>query len=90
MQMKLDRVSAPAGPVTFQARNGSKTLVHELIVIEDTGPLSALPYDAKKDVASEDKFSSLGEVPELPGFVARFGVALSLAFSAWSFASSAA
>ena len=65
MQMKLDRDSAPAGEVRFEATNESKGLVHEMILVNTDQDPSAFPYDAKKDRVIEAKVKSLGEVPEL-------------------------
>ena len=68
MRMALDHTSVKAGPVTFQATNESKTLVHEMLVIPTSLAASALPYDAKKDVFIENQVESLGEIEELqPG-----------------------
>jgi uncharacterized cupredoxin-like copper-binding protein len=68
MRMALDHTSVKSGPVTFQATNESKTLVHEMLVIPTSLAASALPYDAKKDVFIENQVESLGEIEELqPG-----------------------
>jgi uncharacterized cupredoxin-like copper-binding protein len=68
MEMKPDRTSAPAGPVTFQVHNASKSLVHEMIVVKTDQSPDALPYDQKQNEVNEDKIKSLGEVSELqPG-----------------------
>ena len=67
MRMALDHASVKAGPI-IQARNKSKTLVHEMLVIPTSLTASALPYDAKKDVFIENQVGSLGEIEELqPG-----------------------
>jgi hypothetical protein len=49
MQMKLDYSSVKAGAVTFRVTNESKALVHEMLVIRTDLPVTALPYDPKKD-----------------------------------------
>ncbi|MBV8447628.1 MAG: copper resistance protein [Hyphomicrobiales bacterium] len=68
MQMKLDRDSAPAGQVRFEATNESKNLVHEMILVKSDQDPSTFPYNAKKDEVVEAKVKSLGEVSELkPG-----------------------
>ncbi|HLH49311.1 MAG TPA: cupredoxin domain-containing protein [Roseiarcus sp.] len=68
MEIRPDRTSVPAGQVTFDVKNESKSLVHEMIVVKSQLPASALPYDKKKDEVEENKIQSLGEVSELqPG-----------------------
>ena len=68
MEIKPDRTSVPAGRVTFDVKNDSKSLVHEMILIKSQLPASALPYDKKKAEVEENKIQSLGEVSELqPG-----------------------
>jgi uncharacterized cupredoxin-like copper-binding protein len=65
MHMKLDHDSVKAGSVTFRVTNESKALVHEMLVIQTNLPLTALPYDPKKDKFIENKVKSLGEVEGL-------------------------
>jgi uncharacterized cupredoxin-like copper-binding protein len=65
MHMKLDHDSVKAGSVTFRVTNESKALVHEMLVIRTNLPVTALPYDPKKDRFIESKMKSLGEVEEL-------------------------
>jgi uncharacterized cupredoxin-like copper-binding protein len=65
MHMKLDHDSVKAGSVTFRVTNESKALVHEMLVIRTSLPVTALPYDPKKDRFIESKMKSLGEVEEL-------------------------
>ena len=63
----LDRRSVPAGKVTFHAVNQSKDLVHELLVVQSR-PGQALPYDEKKAEVVESRAHVLGEVGDLqPG-----------------------
>lgn len=67
MRMVLDRGGLKPGRVTLQAENQSKTLVHEVIVVRDTGG-KELPYDAKQNAVAEKRIKSLGEISELaPG-----------------------
>jgi uncharacterized cupredoxin-like copper-binding protein len=63
MRIVLDHPSVKPGRIELHAHNGSKNLVHELIVVRDDG--KALPVDAKAGVVDEHKIHSLGEVPEL-------------------------
>ncbi|HVA14977.1 MAG TPA: hypothetical protein VNF99_17155 [Stellaceae bacterium] len=66
MKMLLDRNVVPAGKVTLSAKNESKQLIHEVIVIKDTG--APLPYDEKAGKVVESQIKSLGEVSDLkPG-----------------------
>ncbi len=68
MAIKPDRTSAPAGQVTFEVANKSKSKVHEMLVVKTSQPATALPYDARTEEVDEDKIKSLGEVSELrPG-----------------------
>ena len=68
MHMKLDHDSVKAGSVTFRVTNESKALIHEMLVIRTNLPVTALPYDPKKDKFIESKVKSLGEVEEMqPG-----------------------
>ena len=70
MRMVLDHATVKAGPVRLVAVNESKALVHESLVIRDTG--KPLPYDKGKDLVKEGKIRSLGEIPELdPGKTGR-------------------
>jgi uncharacterized cupredoxin-like copper-binding protein len=66
MGMKADKTTVPPGPVTFEVKNLSKTLVHEMIVVAVAKPDSELPYDAKADRVIEDKIKDLGEASDLP------------------------
>ncbi len=66
MRIVLDHHTAKPGRVTLDARNESKDLVHELIVVRDLG--KKLPFNARRNVVAEGKIHSLGEVSELkPG-----------------------
>jgi uncharacterized cupredoxin-like copper-binding protein len=65
MHMTLDHDSVKAGSVTFRVTNESGALVHEMLVIRTDLPVTALPYDPKKDKFIENKVKSLGEVEGL-------------------------
>jgi len=64
MHMKLDHDSVKEGSVTFRVTNESNALIHEMLVIPTNLPITALPYDPKKDKFIESKVTSLGEVEE--------------------------
>lgn len=67
MRMVVDHDSLKPGRVTIQATNESKGLVHEVIVVRDSGG-KELPYDAKKSLVIEKRIQRLGEISDLaPG-----------------------
>ncbi len=67
MRMVLDHDTLKPGRVTIQATNESKGLVHEVVVVRDSGG-KELPYDAKKSVVIEKRIQRLGEISDLaPG-----------------------
>lgn len=62
-----DRTVSGSVTSTLQARNQSKTLVHEVLPVRDDG-IKQLPYDAKHDRVLETRVRSLGEIADLaPG-----------------------
>ena len=65
MQLVVDTNTIKPGRVTIQAENLSKSQVHEVIVVRDSGA-SELPYDAKQDRVIEKRIKSLGEIGDLP------------------------
>lgn len=65
MSVTADATSVPAGEVTFEVTNASKSMVHEMLVVKVTDLATQLPYDAATDRIDEDKAGSLGEVSEL-------------------------
>jgi uncharacterized cupredoxin-like copper-binding protein len=65
MQLAVDTNALKPGRVTIQAENLSKTLVHEVIVVRDSGA-KELPYDAKQDRVIESRIKHLGEIGDLP------------------------
>jgi uncharacterized cupredoxin-like copper-binding protein len=66
--VKLSRTSAPKGDVTFTVSNGSKELVHEMLVVRLSDPQKPLPLASDQAAIDEAKINSLGEVSELdPG-----------------------
>lgn len=67
MRMVLDHDSLKPGRVTINATNESKGLVHEVVVVRDSGN-KELPYDAKKSLVIEKRIQRLGEIADLaPG-----------------------
>ena len=65
MHVVADTASVPAGDVTFEVMNDSKSMVHEMLVVKVSDANAALPYDLATDRIDEDKAGSLGEVSEL-------------------------
>jgi uncharacterized cupredoxin-like copper-binding protein len=58
----------PAGAVTFEVRNDSAGIVHEMIVAPLPKDGAELPFGEAEDEVDEDAAGSLGEVSELdPG-----------------------
>ena len=77
MVIKADTTKVKAGPVTFEAVNRSKGLVHEVLVVPAPSGGRELPYDGKTSTIIEKRVHSLGEISELtPG--ARGKVTLNL------------
>ncbi len=66
MMIKTDQASVKAGPVKFLVSNDSKTLVHEMIVVDVAEPNRPLPYDRKDNRVIESKIKDLGEASDLP------------------------
>jgi len=68
MRMSLDHATVAAGRVTFRAKNQSKNLIHEVIVVKIDPKKPALPYDEKKGEVVEKQIHHLGEMSDLkPG-----------------------
>ena len=65
MRLVVDAQTLKPGRVTIQAENQSKGLVHEVIVVRDSGA-KELPYDAKQNRVIEKRIRSLGEIADLP------------------------
>jgi len=65
--IKADRDLVPTGRVTFEVVNGSKDIVHEMVVAP-VNPTVPLPFDPNENGVKEDAVQALGEVSELdPG-----------------------
>jgi uncharacterized cupredoxin-like copper-binding protein len=68
MSITLDQTEVPAGKVTFVVVNGSKDIIHEMLVSPIPSGDAALPYVADENRIDEEKAGHLGEVSELePG-----------------------
>ncbi len=69
MHMTTSRPSAPAGEITFQVVNESKSREHEMVVVKtDARSAAALPYEAGADEVDLSKLQTLGKVEDLePG-----------------------
>lgn len=68
MGVKLDKVSVPAGKITFDVTNDSKDIIHEFMVSPVAAGQTDLPYTADETRVDEEKAGHLGEVAELdPG-----------------------
>ncbi|MBC7479197.1 MAG: hypothetical protein H7317_14050 [Pseudorhodobacter sp.] len=77
MGVTLDKVTVPAGKITFDVVNDSKDIVHEFMVSPVTAGETELPYIADENRVDEEKAGHLGEVSELdPGKSGSLTVAL--------------
>jgi uncharacterized cupredoxin-like copper-binding protein len=77
MQMTTQAAQVPAGTVTFHAKNESKTLVHEVLVVKVPGFNVNLPYNPKTSAVVEGSVDKLGEIPDLrPGASGSLALAL--------------
>jgi uncharacterized cupredoxin-like copper-binding protein len=62
----LSHASAKAGPIEFHVANAWKALMHEFLIACWPGPITSLPYDAKKTAAREGKLPDLRGVEDMP------------------------
>lgn len=68
MGIKVSTATVRAGTVTFEVKNDSTTLVHEMVVSPVKSDRSPLPYNQAEGRVDEDAAGHLGEVAELdPG-----------------------
>ena len=68
MATRINKSTVKAGAVTFIVHNGSKSLMHEMVLIYMPDPTAELPMDMKENKVIEDKVKHLGEVADLePG-----------------------
>jgi len=76
MHLVVEPGALKPGRVTIQAENQSKTLVHEVIVVRDSGA-KELPFDTKQNRVIEARIRSLGEIADLaPGKTGKLTVNL--------------
>ncbi|MEO6352679.1 MAG: hypothetical protein ABI575_05510 [Oxalobacteraceae bacterium] len=68
MGIKLSSQTVAAGEVTFEVKNASKQMVHEMVISPLKDANDPLPYMKDSDKVDEDAAGHLGEVAELePG-----------------------
>ncbi len=65
MAVRADRDSVPAGTITFDVTNWSRSVVHELIVVAVDSPTAPLPYDYNSWRVVEDQIVLAGDSGEL-------------------------
>lgn len=65
MAVRADRDSVPAGTITFDVTNWSRSVVHELIVVAVDSPTAPLPYDYNSWRVVEDQIVRAGDSGEL-------------------------
>jgi uncharacterized cupredoxin-like copper-binding protein len=66
MAMHADHAAVPAGDVTFDVRNRSATLMHEVVIVRLDHAGQNLPYNSQERVVAEGDVHRLGEVSDLP------------------------
>lgn len=68
MGIKVSSHTVAAGEVTFEVKNTSKQMVHEMVISPIKNANDPLPYIKSEDKVDEDAAGHLGEVAELePG-----------------------
>ena len=68
MGIKIGQESVPAGKVTFEVKNDSKEVIHEMLVAPVANQDVVLPFNANENRVDEEAAKDLGEVSELdPG-----------------------
>jgi uncharacterized cupredoxin-like copper-binding protein len=65
MALRADQNSVPAGTVTFDITNWSRSVVHELLVVAVDSPSAPLPYDYNSWRVVEDQIKLVGDSGEL-------------------------
>jgi len=65
MAVRADQDSVPAGTITFDVTNWSRSVVHELIVVAVDSPTAPLPYDYNSWRVVEDQIKLVGDSGEL-------------------------
>jgi uncharacterized cupredoxin-like copper-binding protein len=68
MGIKVSKTHVPAGKVTFEVKNISKDVIHEMLVAGVKDENAVLPFNAAENRIDEEAAKDLGEVSELdPG-----------------------
>lgn len=68
VKMTADTASVPAGKVTFEVVNNSKSMQHEMVVAQLADGAATPPFKDADNEVDEDAAKALGEVAELdPG-----------------------
>lgn len=68
MGITLSQDKVKAGPVEFEIKNASTTLMHEFLIVPWKRAITALPYDAKEMQVDEDKLPKMQGVEDMkPG-----------------------
>lgn len=65
MSIRTNVASVKAGEVTFDVTNLSRSIVHEMIVVQVENPNAPLPYDDSTGQIPEKKVKMLGETEEM-------------------------
>ncbi len=65
MGITIDLAEVPAGEVTFQVKNDSKAMIHEMVLAPVADVSTPLPYNSAEEKVDEDAAGHLGEVAEL-------------------------
>lgn len=65
MSIRTNVASVKTGEVTFDVTNQSRSIVHEMIVVQVENPNAPLPYDDSTGQIPEKKVKMLGETEEM-------------------------
>ncbi len=65
MGIEIDKSTVPAGKITFDVRNISKDMIHEMLVVPVKDENATLPYIAGENRVDEEAAGDLGEVADL-------------------------
>jgi uncharacterized cupredoxin-like copper-binding protein len=77
MGITLSRNKVKAGPVDFEVKNSSSSLMHEFLITPWRGKITALPYDAKQSQVDEDKLPRMQGIEDMkPGLAATIHLVL--------------
>lgn len=65
MAIRANHTSVPAGKVTFDVTNWSRSVVREMLVVAVDSPDAPLPYDYNTNRVIEEQVKSMGETGEM-------------------------